>query len=507
MSSKDKVAAVFETLRRNLWARESAASATVDASGGARGLLQRLSGLASVLVLRLVDWIRGPEQPAVQLPAPATAGPLQDYPTAAPWIRIGGTVMVVTLGTLIGWSAFAGISGAVIGSGIVAVESSIKTVQHLDGGIVSEFMVRNGDQVRKGDQLLRLDDTTLRANQGIVLSRLNELLIQRARLEAERTGADAIDVPETISVAARTEPRVAAFLASQEALFKARRDKQGGEAALLKEQRGQLADQISGLTANHDAALRQVGLIRQEIESVRPLLKQGLYTMSRMLALEREAARLDGDVGRLKGDIARVKGAISEVDVKIAQLERETQQQVANDLREAQARIAELEEQRVALEDRLQRIVIRAPRSGTVHNLAIHTVGGVVQPASPILEIIPEEDRLIVEARVLPNDIEQVYVGQEATVRFPAFNQRTTPVLEGKVINRSAATLIDRATNIPYFQVDLEVPAPELAKLGDGKSLLPGMQCEVYLQTSERTVLSYLVKPFSDQLQRAFRER
>jgi HlyD family secretion protein len=471
------------------------------------GVLRRLERLASGVVFRLIDWIKGPPGPELAVPSPATSGPLPDYPGAGPWMRAGSTVMIGTLGSLLTFSAFAGISGAVIGSGVVAVESSIKTIQHLDGGLVAELDVKNGDAVRKGDRLLRLDDTALRANLGIVMSRLNELTIQRARLDAEYKGAAAIDVPAELTAAAQSEPRVAAFLASQQTLFSARREKQSGETKLLQEQRTQLADQIDGLTANHDAAVRQVNLIKQEITSVRPLLKQGLYTMSRMLALEREAARLDGDVGRLKGDIARVKGAMSEVDVKIAQLNRDAQQQIANDLREAQARIAELEEQRVAYEDKLRRVEIRAPRTGFVHNLAIHTVGGVVQPASPIMEIIPEEDRLIVEARILPNDIEQVHIGQEATVRFPAFNQRTTPVLKGQVINRSAATLVDRATNIPYFQVDVAVPGPELAKLGEGKSLLPGMQGEVYMKTSERTVLSYLVKPFTDQFQRALRER
>lgn len=231
--------------------------------------------------------------------------------------------------------------------------------------------------------------------------------------------------------------------------------------------------------------------------------------MTRMLSLERESARLEGEIGRIKGDIARVKGAIAENEGKVAQVQKEALQQVSTDEREAQAKIAELEEQKVAIEDKLKRIEIRAPRSGFVHNLSIHTVGGVVSHASPIMEVIPEEDRLIIEARVSPNDIEQIVVGHTASVRFPAFNSRTTPVLNGKIIKRSAASIVDRNNPQmgPYFTVTVEVAASELANLGEGKKLIPGMQAEVYMETEQRTVMSYLVRPFTDAFERAFRER
>ena len=205
--------------------------------------------------------------------------------------------------------------------------------------------------------------------------------------------------------------------------------------------------------------------------------------------------------------IARIKGAISENEGKIQQLQKEVLQQVSNEQREAQGRIAEFEEQRVAIEDRLKRIEIRAPRSGFVHNLNIHTVGGVISPASPIMEVIPEEDRLIIEARISPNDIEQIVIGHPATIRFPSFNQRTTPVVNGKITKRSAAHIVDKASGVPYFTVTVEVSATELASLGEGKKLIPGMQAEVYLETEQRTVLSYLIKPLTDNFERAFRER
>lgn len=432
-----------------------------------------------------------------------------EYPAADPWIRIGLMLIFGVLGSITAWAGFTGISGAVIGQGLVTVESNVKTVQHLDGGIVAELMIKNGDRVREGDILLRLDDTANKSNLGIIMGRLTELYIQRARLEAEFRGEAIMTIPAEVLKEAEREPRVAAFLNSQVDLFESRRRRLEGEASLLQQQRVQLNEQVTGATSELESRTRQVTLIRKEMESVRPLLEQGLYTMTRMLALEREAARLDGEAGRLRGDIARVRGAISENEGKIAQLQKEQQQQVSTEQREAQGKIAELEEQKVAIEDKLKRVEIRAPRSGYVHNLAIHTVGGVISPANPIMEVIPEEDRLIVETRVSPNDIEQIVVGHPATIRFPAFNQRVTPVLDGKILKRSASHILDKSTPgaLPYFQVTVEVSASELGKLGEGKKLIPGMQAEVYMQTDDRTVLSYLVKPFSDQFQRALRER
>lgn len=431
-----------------------------------------------------------------------------EYPTAEPWVRIGFITIFVTLGSLVAVAGFAGISGAVIGAGTVTVETNIKTVQHLDGGIVAELLVKNGDRVKEGDVVMRLDDTAAKSNLGIIQGRLDELYIQRARLDAEAKGATTITIPPDL-IKEKDDPRIATFLTSQISLFNARVQRQQGEASLLQQQRSQLEEQVRGLTSEAESRSRQLTLIRREMESVRPLLEQGLYTMTRMLALERESARLEGEIGRLKGDVARVKGAIAENEGKVAQLRKEALQQVSIDEREAQAKIAELEEQKVAIEDKLKRVEIRAPRSGFVHNLAIHTVGGVVSPANPIMEIIPEEDRLIIEARVAPNDIEQIVVGNTASVRFPSFNQRTTPVLEGKIIKRSAASIVDKNPMQPgtYFTVTLEVAASELGKLGEGKKLIPGMQAEVYMETEQRTVLSYLVKPFTDNFERAFRER
>jgi HlyD family secretion protein len=429
------------------------------------------------------------------------------YPKTWPWIALGLAVVLALPGGMAAWGAVAEVSGAVIGQGIVRVESNVKTVQHLDGGIVSEILIRNGDRVQEGDVLIRLDETAARANLGVVSARLNELYAQRARLEAEQAAAPDIAFPQHLMDAARTEERIAALIASQRSLFSARLTRQTGEKGLLKQQIDQLGEQGKGLAAEHDAKNRQAKLISQEVESVRPLFAQGLYTQSRFLALEREAARLDGDIGRLAGDIAKTKVAMTETELKIAQIDKDYMQTVLTELRETEGKIAELEERRVAAADSLARSVIRAPRSGHVHNLAVHTVGGVVSPAHPILEIIPESDRLIVEAQIAPGEIDQIREGQPAMVRFAAFDQKNTPTLAARVKTVSPAQLTDKATGATYFSVIVEVPPEELARLGPGRQLVPGMPAEAFIQTGARTVLSYLIKPLADAVTHAFRER
>jgi HlyD family secretion protein len=429
------------------------------------------------------------------------------YPRPWPWIILGLLVVFALPGGMAAWSAVAEISGAVIGQGPVTVESNIKTVQHLDGGIVGEILVRNGDRVQEGDVLLRLDETAARANLGIIDARLNELHAQNARLQSEQMGATEIVFPSALVAASQRDERIAALLNSQRSLFSARLTRRAGEKFLLAQQIGQLGEQANGLTAEHEAKLRQAKLISQEVESVRPLLAQGLYTQSRFLALEREAARLDGDIGKLAGEIAKTKVAITETELKIAQIDKDYMQTVLTELRESEGKIAELQERRIAAADSLARAVIRAPRSGYVHNLSVHTVGGVVSPAHPILEIIPDSDQLIIEARVPPAEVDQVREGQRATVRFAAFDRQNTPSLSGWVTKVSRAQLTDRTTGAVYFNVIVEVPAEELARLGAGRQLVPGMPAEAFIQTDARTVLSYLMKPLTDAVSHAFRER
>lgn len=439
--------------------------------------------------------------------SPPAKMPDVTYPKAWPWIALGVAVVLALPGGMAAWSAVAEVNGAVIGQGTVTVESNVKTVQHLDGGIVSEILVRNGDRVEEGDVLIRLDETTARADLGVITARLNELYAQKARLESEQVGAASIVFPQTLTSAAETDERIAALLHSQRSLFSARFSRQSGEKVLLKQQIDQLGEQVNGLASEHEAKLLQAKLIGQERDSIRPLLAQGLYTQSRFLALEREAARLDGDIGKLAGDLAKTKIAITETELKIVQIDKDYMQTVLTELGDADSKIVELEERRIAAANTLARAIVRAPRSGSVHNLAVHTVGGVVLPAHPILEIVPDRDQLIIEARVPPAEVDQIRDGQPATVRFAAFDRRSTPILTGRVKTVSPAQLSDRATGAPYFSVIVEVPPEELARLGAGRQLVPGMPADVFIQTGARTVLSYLMKPLTDAVAHAFRER
>ena len=429
------------------------------------------------------------------------------YPKAWPWIVFGCILIFGLLGGLISWSAVAMISGAVIGQGVVTVESNIKTVQHLDGGIVAAINVRNGDHVQENDVLIRLDETAARASLGVITARLNEVYAQRARLEAEDRNLPDIQFPASMMAAEASDPRISGLMDAQKSLLASRRSRQFGEKGLLLQQVDQLGEQINGLNAEHAAKKRQAELIAQEITSVKPLMDGGLYTQSRFLSLEREAARLDGEVGKLVGDIARAHSAVIETKLKIAQIDKDTSQTVLTELRDAQSKIAELEEQRVATVDRLNRIDVRAPRSGIVHNISVHTIGGVVSPANAILEIIPAEDELIVEVRLAPSDIDQVTVGQETQVRFSAFDRHSTPALEGRVKKVSAAQLTDRATGIQYFSAIVEIDAAQLVRLGSSNRLVPGIPAEVFIETTSRSALSYFSKPLVDALALAFRER
>ncbi len=426
------------------------------------------------------------------------------YRRTAPWIAFGLLSIVVLFGGLVGWAVFSSISGAVIASGVVTVETKVKTVQHLDGGIVREILVENGDEVKSGDLLIRLDDTNIKANLAIINSHLAGLRASVARLEAERDHLSQISFPDEMLKNA-DNPDIARVIAGQKSLFEARKTSMNGQVRLLRQKILQLEDQIKGLEAQQISKKQQGRLIRQEIESIRPLYQEGHITRKRMLELERTAVQLDGEYGMHIGDIARVRSAIGQTELEILQLDKAFQEKIQTELRESQAKLIELEERKFALDDKLRRIDIRAPRAGYVHNLAVHTIGGVVSPAATILQIIPEEDRLIIEARVKPTDIDQISIGQKAIVHFSAFSSRSTPELNGKVIKVSADSIVDKASGASFFTIILEVPDSETVKLGENK-LLPGMPAEAFIRTRNRSAISYLLKPLTDNLNRAFRE-
>ena len=411
-------------------------------------------------------------------------------------------VLVVGVG---GWGATAVISGAVVASGSLVVDTNVKKVQHPTGGIVGELRVRDGDRVHAGDIVVRLDETVTRANLAIVSKGLDELRARKARLESERDGWDTIVFPAQL-VAGASDPDLAAAMDSERKLFNLRKTARKGQKAQLQERITQLGEEITGLTAQQNSKAKEITLVERELAGVRDLWNKNLVQLNRLTALEREATRLDGERGQLVATAAQAKGKVAETALQILQIDQDLASEVAKELRDVDGKIGEFVERKITAEDQLKRIDIRAPQDGTVFQLAFHTVGGVITAGDPIMLIVPEADNLSVEVKVNPQDIDQLQLNQKAILRFSAFNARTTPEIEGIVTRISADTSTDQRTGQTYYTLRISMPAEQIERLGNVK-LLPGMPVEAFVQTGERTMLSYLMKPLHDQVMRAFREK
>ena len=419
---------------------------------------------------------------------------------------VAGLVLALLLtGGIGGWAATTDISGALIAPGMVVVDSNVKKVQHQTGGIVGELLVRNGSIVKAGEIIVRLDDTLTRANLAIVSKSLNEMTARKARLECERDGAaEIVFTPEFLAQAEVAE--IAALVSAERRLFALRRSAREGQKQQLGQRIGQLNDEIGGITAQQQAKAHEVLLIKRELDGVKELWEKNLIPLTRLTALEREATRLEGERAQLIAAVAQARGKISETELQINQIDRELASEVGRELREIEGKISELVERKVAAEDQLKRVDIRAPQDGFVHEMTVHTVGGVVGPGEAMMLIVPVTDALTVEARIAPQDIDQIKMGQAASLRFSAFSQRTTPEIEGSVSRLSADVTTDQRTGSSYFTVRIAIAPEELARLGDVR-VMPGMPVETFVKTGDRTVASYLVKPLHDQVMRAFRER
>ncbi|MBR1120958.1 HlyD family type I secretion periplasmic adaptor subunit [Bradyrhizobium lablabi] len=413
-------------------------------------------------------------------------------------------VMLVT-GGIGGWAATTEISGALIAPGSVVVESNAKKVQHPTGGVVGQIAVTNGMSVAAGDVLIRLDETMTRANLQIVSKTLDELTARRARLRAERDGASEVAWPSAFKDR-RQEEGVIELMSDEQRLFQLRNTTRLGQKRQLRERIAQLNEEAGGIVAQQEAKSRELVLVNNELEGVRHLWAQKLIQMTRLTALEREAARLEGERAQLVAAAAQGQGKISEIELQITQIDRELASEVGREMREIDGKAGEYTERKVAAEDQLRRIEIRAPISGTVHELNVHTVGGVVSAGEPLMLIVPALDRLTIEARVMPQDIDQVRIGQAAALRFSAFSQRTTPEINGMVSRLSADVTTEQRTGVSYYTARIAITPEELARLGEVR-LVPGMPVEAFIKTADRTVGSYLVKPLFDQVARAFRER
>jgi HlyD family secretion protein len=425
------------------------------------------------------------------------------------YILFGLAIIITLLGGIGVWAATVEISGAVLAVGNVVVDSSVKKVQHPTGGVVGAIYVKEGQQVKAGEVVIRLDETVTRANLQMVSKMLDEIAVSQARRRAEQVDLPSIEYPDDI-LARRDEPALAKIMASENELFESRRKAREGLKSQLRERIAQLREEIQGLTAQEDARRQELVFAKAELNGLIELEGKNLVSTPRITAARRTVAQLEGDIAQVLAGTAQARGRIAEIELQILQLDQDLKTEVGKEMREQQGREAELSERRVAAEDQLKRIDIRAPQNGTVHQLSVHTVGGVIAPSEPIMLVVPNADSLVVDAKIQPQDIDQVRVGQEAHVRFSAFNQRTTPDVTAKVTRVSADLMMEQSPNgggaFPYYSIRLELTDAGHAAL-DNLKLVPGMPAEVHMTTGERTALSYFTKPLTDQFARAFRER
>jgi len=421
-------------------------------------------------------------------------------------VWLGFATLALLVGGIGLWSVSVTISGAIVAGGQVMVESNRQIVQHPDGGVVGEILVADGDTVEAGQVLVRFDSTLQQSRLAIIEGQLNEIMARRARLEAERDGANDLTLPVGL-VELTNEPAMIRLIEGQVSLFEARSASLDGERAQLAERIIQIENQIRGAEAQQTALKTQLTLLEPELRDQQDLLSRGLTQAATVSALQREAARLAGSIGEIDANIAENRGRIAEIELEGLRLGSTFREQAISSLRDLDYSEIELRENRLALLETLSRLDVRAPRAGIIHGLAVHAIRAVVQGAEPILYIIPQDSPLIIAARIPVIDIDQVFVGQLARLRFVAFDQRSTPELNGQIARISPDSLLDERSGQAYYAAELTLDAGEVARLGDGLTLLPGMPVEAFIATGDRTPLSYLVKPFADYFNRAFREQ
>jgi HlyD family secretion protein len=378
---------------------------------------------------------------------------------------VGLSVVVLLVGGLGVWASTAQISGALIAPGSIVVESSVKKVQHPTGGVVGEVRAHDGDHVKTGDIVVRLDDTITKANLAIVTKNLNGLLARGARLEAEQQGLDKIVFPQALLDNA-DDPDVRDVMASETKLFDVRTTGRSGQKAQLRERITQLKEEIAGLTAQAQAKDQEIALVNKELVGVRQLYDQHLVQLTRLTTLERDAARLAGEKAQYVASTAQAKGKITETELQIIQIDKDMVSDVSKDLRETNDKIGEYIERKVTAEDQLRRVDIRAPQDGVVEQSTVHTVGGVIQAGDAIMLVVPQADDLQVEAKVNPQDIDKLQIGEKTLLRLSAFNQRTTPELTGEVIRVSPDVNTDQRSGQSYYTIRVSLPPDEVAKLG-----------------------------------------
>ena len=413
--------------------------------------------------------------------------------------------IVFGVGT-IAWAGFAPLEGAVAASGMLVLENNVKKVQHPTGGVVGQLNVTEGKRVAAGDVLVRLDETSTRANLGVIVNDLHAALARRSRLLAERDGADKIVFPAELVDKAKREVDLAATLESEMKVFHSRITSRNGQKSQLRERIGQSKKEIEGLELQRTSIDIQLSVARKELADLKDLAAKGLVPRTRLTTLDREIARNDGVLGDTVSRIAQTRGKISETQIQIEQIDRDKVTEANKDLRETETKISEYRERNIAAEDQLRRIDIRSPIAGTVQQLTVHTIGGVIGPSDQLMIIVPDADQLVVEARVTPQDRDQLAVSQQTRIRFTSFNQRTTPEVLATLFRISADVIKDPQTGAFYYNVGVRVLDDEIDKL-NGAKLMAGMPAEAFFKTSDRTMLSYLFKPLVDHWQKSFSGR
>jgi HlyD family secretion protein len=413
-------------------------------------------------------------------------------------------IFVIGAGT---WAAMAPLESAAIASGTVVSDSHRKTVQHLEGGIIGAILVHDGDSVRAGQVLIRLDDTKARTTLGALLGQLADAKARQARLLAERDALEAIDFPSDLLARVGADATLAAAIAGQRKIFETRRLLMDSKIAAIHERIAQVNEQINGHQAEIASLTKRIALLQEEIAGVEQLVSHGLERKPRLLQLQREMADMEGKRGDTLAQIAKAKQTIAESEVDILSLKHDRQKDVADELRETEKKLHELEEQSQAASDVLARTEVRAPENGTVTELRVHTPGGVVNAGEALLDLVPQADRLVVEAKVRPEDIDRVHEGLPAQVRLLPYKQRRTPPIAATVVYVSADRLVDKHSNEPYYEAKLRVDEEQLAGLGDEVKLVPGMPSEAMIKTGETTVAAYALSPILDSFHRAFGEK
>lgn len=421
-------------------------------------------------------------------------------------LTLGLVALLILVGGFGTWAATTNISGAIVASGQIQVERNRQVVQHPDGGVVQEILVDEGDTVEEGQVLVKLDPTLLQSELNIVEGQYFELVARRARLQAERDNADELTFDETLIKVAEYDDEVEDLIEGQRNLFFARLDSLHQESDQLAKRRDQIVNQVEGIDAQQTALKSQLALIEKELTDQQSLLERGLAQASRVLALQREEARLSGEVGDLTAQKAEAEGRTTEIDIEILKLATSRREEAITQLRDMQYRERELAEQRSALLEKLKRMEITAPVSGIVYGLTVFAPRSVIRAADPVLYLIPQDRPLVITAQIPTIHIDQVHVGQEVTLRFSALDQRRTPETFGTVTQVSADAFTDENTSASFYRAEIMLDEGQIERLPEGSTLVPGMPVEAFLRTADRTPLAYLVKPFTDYFTKAFRE-